>query len=253
MPLRTTYAEGTPNWTDLPTTDQESAKAFYGRLLGWEFQDDPVPGGGVYSMALKNGSAVAALSAQPPAQRGMPPMWNTYFAVENVDTTCAKIEPTDGKLVMAPFDVADYGRMAVASDPGGAVFCLWQAYSHIGAGLVNEPGGVVWNELLTSAPEQVVPFYQRVLGLGVTETGMDGEKYTMFQAGGSDVAGVSPSPGGDLPNHWHVYFAVDNVAATVEVAPSLGGSVLMAPFATPVGQLAMLAGPQGGTFSIHQP
>ncbi|MGA6166725.1 VOC family protein [Amycolatopsis magusensis] len=252
MPLRTTYAQGTPNWVDLQTSDQEAAKAFYGRLLGWEFNDEPVPGGSTYSMALKNGSEAAAIAPQTAEQRGRSPMWNTYFAVEDVDATAAKVEAAGGTLFTPVFDVLEFGRMVAGADPSGAAFCLWQANSHIGASLVNEPGGVVWNELITSSPEQAVPFYQELLGLAVTETELDGEKYTMLQADGTDVAGVSQSPDVDLPNHWHVYFAVDDITAAAAQTPSLGGAVLMAPFDTPVGQMAMLADPQGAAFSIHQ-
>ena len=35
MPTRDSYAQGTPNWVDLQTTDQTAAKAFYGGLFGW--------------------------------------------------------------------------------------------------------------------------------------------------------------------------------------------------------------------------
>lgn len=35
MPERTSYAEGTPSWVDLSTTDPAKAQAFYGELLGW--------------------------------------------------------------------------------------------------------------------------------------------------------------------------------------------------------------------------
>ncbi|MGC7099958.1 VOC family protein [Amycolatopsis lurida] len=246
MPLRTTYAQGTPNWVDLQTTDQEAAKEFYGRLLGWEFRDEPIPGGPVYSMALRNGSEVAAVAPGPE------PRWNTYFAVDDVDTTAAKIAPLGGDLLRPAFDVLEFGRMAVGADPTGAAFCLWQANTHIGASLVNEPGAVTWNELLTSNPSQAVPFYQELLGLGVTEAELNGEKYTMLQAGGADVAGVSTPPEGAAANQWHTYFAVADITAAVDLAPSLGGTVVMGPFDTPVGQMAMLTDPQGSTFSIHQ-
>ena len=43
----------------------------------------------------------------------------------------------------------DLGRMAVFTDPGGAVFGVWQPGSFVGAELVNEPGGIAWNELNT--------------------------------------------------------------------------------------------------------
>ena len=45
------------------------------------------------------------------------------------------------------------GRMAVAADPGGATFSMWQPRESIGSYLVNEPGSLVWNELQTSDTE----------------------------------------------------------------------------------------------------
>ena len=41
------------------------------------------------------------------------------------------------------------GRMAILSDPTGAVFALWQAKNNIGAQLVNEANTFCWNELAT--------------------------------------------------------------------------------------------------------
>ena len=48
-----------------------------------------------------------------------------------------------------PFDVMDVGRMAVIVDPAGAALCLWEPKRHIGASLVNTPGALTWNDLLT--------------------------------------------------------------------------------------------------------
>jgi uncharacterized protein len=45
MTTHDTYAQGTPCWADLQTTDQEGAKAFYGGLFGWSFDDQPTPQG----------------------------------------------------------------------------------------------------------------------------------------------------------------------------------------------------------------
>jgi predicted enzyme related to lactoylglutathione lyase len=39
MPERTSYTQGTPNWVDLPTSDQAAAKAFYAGLFGWTYDD----------------------------------------------------------------------------------------------------------------------------------------------------------------------------------------------------------------------
>ena len=68
MPARTSYPQGTPNWVDLQTTDTDAAKAFYGGLLGWTFDDQPMPDGRVYSMAKVGEAQVAAIA--PDRTRG---------------------------------------------------------------------------------------------------------------------------------------------------------------------------------------
>ena len=154
MPGRTSYTQGTPNWVDLQTTNQDAAKAFYSGLFGWTYDDQPMGEGQVYSMAMLGGHQVAAISSQPPemAAAGAPPMWNTYLAVDSVDDATAKVEAAGGKVAMAPFDIMDAGRMAFVMDPAGAPVALWQANQHIGATLVNEPGTLSWNELITADP-----------------------------------------------------------------------------------------------------
>ncbi|MDQ1494376.1 MAG: uncharacterized protein QOG69_859, partial [Actinomycetota bacterium] len=102
MLTKTEYVQGTPNWVDLQTTDQFAAKEFYASLLGWSYDDNPIPGGGgVYSMATLNGETVAAIAPMPPgAPEGMPPMWNTYIAVDDVDATAEKVAPAGGQVLM---------------------------------------------------------------------------------------------------------------------------------------------------------
>src|SRR6266704_3342162 len=122
MPTRTSYAQGTPNWVDLQTSDQDAAKAFYSGLFGWTYDDQPMPQGAVYSMAMIGGHPVAAIAPQSPelAAAGAPPMWNTYLAVDAVDEATAKVEAAGGKVGMAPFDVMAAGRMSFLMDPSGA-------------------------------------------------------------------------------------------------------------------------------------
>ena len=129
MPERTSYTQGTPNWVDLQTPNQDAAKAFYSGLFGWTYDDQPMPDGPVYSMAMLGGHSVAAIAPQPPemAAAGAPPMWNTYLAVDSVDDAVAKVEAAGGKVAMAPFDVMDAGRMAVLRYPQGAVFSIIKA------------------------------------------------------------------------------------------------------------------------------
>jgi uncharacterized protein len=226
MPERTSYAQGTPNWVDLPTSDQAAAKAFYAGLFGWTYDDQPMDEGQVYSMAMLAGHQVAAISTQPAemAAAGAPPMWNTYLAVDSVDEATAKVEAAGGKVAMAPFDVVDAGRMSFVMDPAGAPVALWQANQHIGATLVNEPGTLNWNELIT--PDQgVFSFYANVIGLAAESMDMgEGEPYTVFKAGEAMVGGSMPPQMPGVPSHWHVYFGTDGRSSSRRSTPRSGAS-----------------------------
>ena len=251
MPIFTSYAQGTPNWVDLQTSDQDAAKAFYTGLFGWTYDDQPTPQGPVYSMAMIGGHPVAAIAPQSPelATAGAPPMWNTYLAVDSADEAAGKVEAAGGKVGMAPFDVVDAGRMAFVLDPSGAAVALWQANQHIGATLVNEPGTVTWNELITTDPS-AVKFYADVLGMTTSTMDMGGGPYTVFEAGGRMVGGTTAPQMPGVPNHWHVYFEVADADAAAAKAAELGGTVIVPPFDIPVGRIAVVGDPQGAVFSI---
>ena len=253
MPTRDSYPQGTPNWVDLQTTDQAAAKAFYGGVFGWSYDDQPMEGDAVYSIAKIGDDSVAAIAPQSPelAAAGAPPMWNTYLAVDSVDEVSAKVGPAGGTVAMEPFDVMDAGRMAFVLDPSGAAVALWQANQHIGSTLVNEPGTVVWNELITDNPAAVT-FYEQVLGVTTATAEMGENKYTMFQVAGREVGGTTPPQMEGVPNHWHVYFAVSDADAAVAKITELGGSIMLAPFDTPIGKMAVVTDPQGAVFSLFQ-
>ena len=254
MPARDSYAQGTPNWVDLQTTDQAAAKAFYGEVFGWSYDDQPMDAGAVYSIAKIGDGQVTAIAPQSPELKaaGAPPMWNTYLAVDSVDDATAKVAAAGGTVAMEPFDVMDAGRMSFVLDPSGAAVALWQANQHIGSSLVNEPGTVIWNELITDNPAAVT-FYEQVLGVSTATVDMGESKYTMFQVGGKEVGGTTPSQMAGVPNHWHVYFAVADADGTAAKIKQLGGSVVVEPFDTPIGKMAVVADPQGAVFSLYQP
>ena len=255
MPRRTSYSQGTPNWVDQQTTDQARAKSFYGELFGWQFDDQAAPQDNIYSMASKGDGVVAALAPQSPdmVARGAPPTWNTYLAVDDVDAVAKRVGPAGGNLLMEPFDVMDAGRMAFALDPSGAAVGLWQANQHIGATIVNEPGTLIWNELITENADSALPFYQEVFGLEAEAVDVGMGAYTMLKAGDKGVAGSMAPPMEGVPNHWHVYFAVEDVVKAAETARKLGGEVVSGPNETPIGPMAMLRDPLGGTFSVFAP
>jgi uncharacterized protein len=251
MPQRDSYKTGTPCWTDLQTTDVDGAKAFYGELFGWTFDDQPMTDG-VYSMALKSTGLVGAISVLPPdlAAQNAPAMWNTYLAVDDVDATLARVDAAGGKIAMAPFDVTDAGRMAFIIDPTGAPLAIWQANTHIGATLVNEPGSVIWNDLRTDDVGAATSFYEAVFGLIADPQESDATPYVSLRTGNDAVAGISARTDEAAPNEWQIYFAVEDTESVAAHALELGGDVILEPIDTPIGPMATLADPQGAIFNV---
>ncbi|MDQ3877835.1 MAG: VOC family protein, partial [Actinomycetota bacterium] len=129
MPEITKHVETMFSYADLSTTDLEAAKAFYTGLFGWNLEDVPMgEDGGTYTMFNKNGKITAAASLQQEQQReaGVPPMWNVYFTVYDLDARTKEAERAGGSIHAGPFDVFDAGRMGVIADPTGGVLCVWQ-------------------------------------------------------------------------------------------------------------------------------
>ncbi|MFL6116269.1 MAG: VOC family protein [Catenulispora sp.] len=249
------YAPGTPCWVDLGTSDVEGAKEFYGGLFGWiaETSDDPNTGG--YTMFLLDGAPAAGL--MPLMSPEQPVAWSNYVSVTDADAAVAKVEAAGGKVLMAPMDVTEVGRMAFFFDPTGAALGVWQPRAFAGAGVVNEPGALCWNELATRDTAAAKAFYTSVFGWGVKTNPMgEGLEYTEWQVGDQTVGGMIEMddknfPAG-VPPHWAVYFAVADCAASVAKVSKLGGSVTVPPTQIPVGTFAVCQDPQGGFFSLIQ-
>jgi predicted enzyme related to lactoylglutathione lyase len=249
----TKHVPGTFCWVELATSDGPAAKEFYTSLFGWSFQDNPMGDAGAYTMLQKNGKDVGALYQMGPEQKGMPPHWGSYVAVENANDAAAHAKELGATVMLEPFDVMEHGRMAVIQDPTGAVFSLWEPKSHIGARLVNEPGSFCWNELYTTDPARAADFYMGLFAWTKDSKHTDMGEYVIFNFGGRNAAGMMkiPKEWGPVPPHWMVYFAVDDCDRIVEKAKSLGARVTVPPTDIPeVGRFAMLTDPQGAGFAV---
>jgi hypothetical protein len=251
----TSYAAGTPSWVDLMTSDPEAARGFYGELFGWDYEIGP-PDTGHYTMVRLRGRNVAGMGGDP-AGEGMPTVWTTYIAVDDLDAAAQRVGDNGGQVMMGPMDVMTAGRMAIASDPTGAVFGMWQAGDHIGASLVNEPGAITWNELATRDLDAVQTFYAAVFGYDWSdeETGEGGPPYKAFKVGDRMVGGalqMTEQWPAEIPAHWMPYFGVTDTDTAAATAQRLGGSVLVQPTDSPYGRFAVLRDPQGAVFTIMQ-
>ena len=261
MPHVTAYAPGSPSWVDLGTPDPDAAATFYGGLFGWTIVAGPKESGG-YRMCLLDDQPVAGIGPQP--NPDMPPWWMSYITVADADRSAATIEAAGGMVVVAPMDVLDVGRMAVARDVAGAVFSIWQPRWHIGAHVVNEPNTLCWNELTTRAKGESIEFYRAVFDWHAQAHGDAPGDYVEFHlrtagptalpGGDSAIAGLMPMVGdmwpAELPNHWMVYFATEDVDDAVVRVNDLGGSVSVPPTEIPPGRFAVVNDPQGAVFSL---
>jgi uncharacterized protein len=248
MGERTSYTPGTFSWVDLQTSDQEAAKAFYSDLLGWEYEDVPVGDGATYSMAQLQGHPVAAIGGLQGDE--MPPHWNCYVTVESADASADRARELGATIVAPPFDVFDAGRMAVFQDPQGAFLSVWEAKENIGAGLVNVPGALTWNDLISPDLQASAAFYRDLFGWDIEEIpGSDGQYWSITNRGRQN-GGLMPMPPGSHPA-WNLYFAVEDVDAAVAKAGELGGATIMGPMDIPNGsRLAVIRDPQNAVFSI---
>jgi uncharacterized protein len=240
MGERTSYTPGTFSWAELLTSDADAAKGFYTQLFGWDYEDNPTgpdPGAPVYSMARRDGQHVAALFAD----ESQPPHWNCYVTVASADETAGRASETGGNVIAEAFDVMEVGRMAVIADPTGAALCLWEPRAHIGATLVNAPGALSWNDLVTPEPETAAEFYGGLFGWTFEQMPGDVDYRVIFNGGRSN-GGILGQQG---PAAWIPYFGhedIDRLVTEVE-------TVYNGPTEVPGGRFAVLGDPQGAVFA----
>jgi predicted enzyme related to lactoylglutathione lyase len=257
--LSTDYVPGVPNWVDLGSRDVAAAAAFYGDLLGWEFQSAGPEGGG-YGTFRVGGRTVAA--AGPLQDQGAHPAWTVYFHTEDADATTKAVEQAGGGVRFPPMAVADEGRLAGFTDPGGAEFAVWEPGTTRGLDKVGA-NALCWTELYTTDAAKAKEFYGAVLGWDFDEVPLPGDAGAYVIAsrpgGGQDGShsGIMQLGTDMLPegtSYWQPYFSVADVDATVAKATKRGGAVLMpGTDMEGVGRLALLRDPEGAFFALLHP
>jgi predicted enzyme related to lactoylglutathione lyase len=250
----TKYPHGTFSWADCNSTNSEKAKKFYMDLMDWEANDMPLGEGLFYTMLTKDGETVTAVSPMMAEmqQQGIPSHWSSYITVDDVDALVDKVAELGGKVMAPPFDVFDSGRMMVIQDPSGANVGLWQAQNHIGASLVNTPGAMGWNELLSNDRAKAMEFYKGLLGWEYQKD--PNQDYYMILNNGRMNGGMMQitKEMGDMPSYWMVYFNVADIDAAVKKVEALGGTIHMRREAPGVGPFAIIGDPTGAVMTIIQ-
>lgn len=239
-------------WANLSTSDDAAAAEFYGRVLGWTFQEMPISDTMVHRNAVSGELQLAGIDPLMPGAE-WPTAWTNYVYVEDLEATVAAARKLGATVAMEPMDVMGQGHMAIVVDPTGAAVGLWQPGLHTGADAVNQPSTYTWVELATSDLAGARSFYSDWLGW--TWTRMDGEmEYWLAELDGRSFAGAYAKTDemADAPSHWVPYFGVADIATAAADVKSAGGAVLVGPMQMGPGKGICATDPQGGYFCAIQ-
>lgn len=243
---------GTIDWVDLNTKDVEASRAFYATVLGWTYETSETPMGAYHVAFAEGHQAAGMMQAESEAS---PSMWTVFVRVASVDETISVVTNAGGLVLSPPIEIPGGARVAVVSDPAGAVFALISGGPEPGP---DEPplrrtdaGAVAWCELMSRDPHAAIGFYDAVFGW---EAALDASSgYTMLRLHGADIGGLLPMPADmdpEVSSSWTVYFGVADVSAAVAAVIAASGSVLKD--RTEAGDItfAVLADPTGAAFGV---
>jgi uncharacterized protein len=243
-------------WFEHVSGDAKKAQTFYGKVLGWKVEPFPM-GDATYDMILAGDTLDTMIGGYAlPKNARQASHWFSYVCVEDVDAAAKSAAAHGGKVIEAPFDAPDVGRIANIADPQGAELGLFKSAT---GDPEDPPADAVrvfcWNELHTPDTAKALSFYEKVVGFAHRSMDMGpGGIYHILSKGGIDRGGVtSHLPDGVAP-HWLPYVAVDDADATIIRAKKLGARIPMSVEDIPgVGRIGVMVDPTGATLAIIKP
>ena len=254
------HLPGMFSWAEVATPDAAESSAFYTRLLGLAATEMQTDDGSLYTILKKDGRDVCGLYAtgEEEIQRVSSDraVWRTYFTVDSVDDGLARVRALGGTVVHEPVAIGTDGRLAVAQDPTGAAFTLWETRDHAGAQAFREPGALTWTELYTRDTRIAAFFYGSLFGWGSNTSQGPGGPYTVYMLDEEPVAGMIAisDDWGPMPPHWCVYFQVTDLDASRARTGELGAGEFMPPIEVEgVGRFVFLHDPQGAVVALIEP
>ncbi len=111
---------GQPVHVEFPAADTAEARAFWGGLFGWQFQEyagSPTE----YHMTQLSEQTGGAIYAAESGKRGL----RVYFDVDDIGAGTARVRELGGNAGEA-LPVPSMGWFAHCQDPAGNEFGLWQ-------------------------------------------------------------------------------------------------------------------------------
>lgn len=226
-------------WYELVTSDADAASRFYGAVIGWAVRDSGTPGMDYRLLSTADATIGGMMTIRPEAAaKGMRPIWLGYLGVADVDATVATAVAAGGTVHMPAADFPEIGRIAMITDPQGALFYV-MAPIGVGPSLsyaTGRPGHGGWNELHTSDWRAALGFYGAQFGWAKSDALDMGPMgiYLLFKAGGDAIGGMMNDPQFSRPA-WLYYFTVEDIEAARVRVEAAGGTLLREPHEVPGG------------------
>jgi predicted enzyme related to lactoylglutathione lyase len=170
------------------------------------------------------------------------------MVVPDLAAQLAPLSSRGGLLHLGPLQVQGRGRMAVASDPGGAMLILLQPSEGAPPESDHEPGRWLWVELWADKPQKEIDFYGRWVGYRAIEVeGSQAPSYHLLARGRTARAGLAEIPVRGVKPNWLPYVEVADVDEAITLAQQLGGRL----FARD-DDAAILIDPAGAAIGIQE-
>ena len=145
-------------WHDLVTPDLARARAFYGELFGWSFED--ISSG--YTLVRSDGRLVAGMASLDDKSRAS--HWLPLVSVPDVDRAVQLTTERGGRSILAPFELPSRGRLALVADPQGAAFGVVRSTGGDPADRKAGMGDWIWHEVWTDDVAASGRFYAELAG-----------------------------------------------------------------------------------------
>lgn len=237
-------------WHGLITTNMDNSGAFYPEVMGWKVQTTPMGDSTAHMFAVND---VPLGHYMPPPMEGVPPHWENYLRVDDVDASAAAAVENGGTLLVPGTDIPP-GRFAVVTSPSGAAISLFHEADEEGA--THHPGGGVhWVELHSTDIDADRVWLEKTFAFEISEMPMpEGAKYYLLNYDGEMRGGAMAGHFPDAPSMWLTWFEVDDADAALARVKSNGGQAYSEPMDMPgVGRMAVVADNNGAAFGIIKP
>ncbi len=242
-------------WFECMNRDNEAAKAFYPRVVGWSLVkfDGPFD---YWMFAGAAGPIGGSIDLRDdPAGDNAPCAWMVYVGADDADASAARAKELGGSVLGGPIDIPGVGRMYVIADPQGAVFSLHQSASadYSGPPAETPMGGIGWVEVLAKDQATAWPFYEQLFGwetATVMDMGAMGP-YRVFGKGGRNLGGMMNAHADYGPPRLRIYARVPSIEAAIAATVDGGGKVVVGPLEVPGGdKIAVILDNQGMEFAM---